>query len=94
MGKCLGEELKKRGYTSVHLVSHSLGAWVIDAAADKLTPEGIKTHLTFLDAYVPDGDKNGGSSEIVPHLRNNSFRTQAVACHIRVRYYRMPTIST
>lgn len=62
VGNCLGDELLKHkgDYSSIHFVSHSLGAWVIDAAADKLTPEGIKTHLTFLDAYVLDPNKNRG----------------------------------
>ncbi len=39
----------------VHLIGHSAGSWVIDAAAKRIVKErpGVEVHLTFLDAYVP-----------------------------------------
>lgn len=51
VGRCLVQELD--GFKRIHFIAHSLGSWVVDAAADELTPRGIETHLTFLDAYSP-----------------------------------------
>jgi hypothetical protein len=51
IGDCLGAALA--GHQRIHFVTHSLGAWAVDQAADVLTPKGKKTHLTFMDAYVP-----------------------------------------
>jgi hypothetical protein len=40
----------------VHLIGHSAGSWVINAAANMIAREtDAEIHLTFLDAYVPDG---------------------------------------
>jgi len=40
----------------VHLVGHSAGSWVVNAAAEIIAKEtAADIHITFLDAYVPDG---------------------------------------
>ncbi len=40
----------------VHLIGHSAGAWVVNAAAEVIAQKtNAEIHLTFLDAYVPDG---------------------------------------
>jgi len=40
----------------VHLVGHSAGTWLVNAAADIIAKEtNAHIHITFLDAYVPDG---------------------------------------
>ncbi|MCE5186855.1 MAG: hypothetical protein LLF76_12090 [Planctomycetaceae bacterium] len=46
-----------RPFTHIHLVGHSAGTWVIQSAARRLAqafPLAV-FHLTFLDAYVPNG---------------------------------------
>lgn len=50
--------LKLSGSTRhIHFVGHSVGSWVINTAARRIVKEcpGVSLHLTFLDAYVPDG---------------------------------------
>ncbi len=40
----------------VHLIGHSAGAWVVNAAAEVIAQKtDAEIHITFLDAYVPDG---------------------------------------
>lgn len=40
----------------VHLVGHSAGAWVVHAAAEVVARQtNADIHITYLDAYVPDG---------------------------------------
>lgn len=48
-------ELEK-GFTHIHFIGHSAGAWVIDSAAKQMAAAMPQAdfHLTFLDAYVPD----------------------------------------
>lgn len=43
--------------THVHLIGHSAGSWVIDSAARRIAQQrpNVSIHLTFLDAYVPQG---------------------------------------
>jgi hypothetical protein len=38
VGLCLGARLKGMNLGSIHLISHSLGAWVIDVATDLMGP--------------------------------------------------------
>ncbi|MBN1508682.1 MAG: hypothetical protein JW955_17675 [Sedimentisphaerales bacterium] len=56
-GPYLGQEILRlsRQWRHIHLIGHSAGAWVIDAAALRIADEThADVHLTFLDAYVPD----------------------------------------
>ena len=40
----------------VHLIGHSAGTWLVNAAARTIAEQtNADVHLTFLDAYVPDG---------------------------------------
>jgi len=40
----------------VHLIGHSAGTWLVNAAAQIIAQDTqADIHLTFLDAYVPDG---------------------------------------
>ena len=40
----------------VHLIGHSAGSWVVNAAAEIVATETkADIHITFLDAYVPNG---------------------------------------
>lgn len=57
IGRCVA--FKLLGFERVHFITHSLGSWLVDAAADILTPQGTKTHLTFLDSYVPNSSLVG-----------------------------------
>lgn len=45
----------------IHFVGHSAGSWVIDSAAKRIVKErpDISLHMTFLDAYIPDGWESG-----------------------------------
>lgn len=44
-------------FAHVHLLGHSAGSWVIDSAARRIARQrpAASIHLTFLDAYVPQG---------------------------------------
>ncbi len=45
-----------KNWRHVHLIGHSAGAWVVNAAAETIAREtAAEIHITFLDAYVPDG---------------------------------------
>jgi hypothetical protein len=45
-----------RNWQHVHLIGHSAGAWVVNAAAEIIAGDTkADIHITFLDAYVPDG---------------------------------------
>jgi len=58
VGPQLGREILQlsRDWRHVHFVGHSAGSWAVDAAA-KIVARETKAdiHITFLDAYVPDG---------------------------------------
>jgi hypothetical protein len=68
VGNCLAAELA--GYSRVHFIAHSLGSWVIDTAADQLTPKGVRTHLTFLDAYSPAESEIGKLGDRATHAEH------------------------
>jgi hypothetical protein len=58
VGPQLGEEIMRlsRNWQHVHLIGHSAGAWVVNAAAEGIAAQTrASIHITFLDAYVPDG---------------------------------------
>jgi len=58
VGPQLGQEIIRMsaGWRHVHLVGHSAGAWVVNAAAEIVAAQSAADiHITFLDAYVPDG---------------------------------------
>ena len=47
-----------RNWRHVHLIGHSAGSWAVNAAAEIIATETqASIHITFLDAYVPDGWK-------------------------------------
>jgi hypothetical protein len=58
IGPLLGQKIVSlsRDWRHVHLIGHSAGAWVVNAAAETVAREtSAEIHITFLDAYVPDG---------------------------------------
>lgn len=58
MGPLLGRRIVQlsKDWRHVHLVGHSAGSWVVNAAAEVIAAETeADIHITFLDAYVPDG---------------------------------------
>jgi hypothetical protein len=58
VGPRLGEEIVglSPNWRHVHLIGHSAGAWVVNAAAETVTSRtNAEIHINFLDAYVPDG---------------------------------------
>jgi len=61
IGRSLADWMHENGldrYSTVHLIGHSAGAWVIDSMANGL-PSSI-SHLTFLDACVSKGKETIG----------------------------------
>jgi len=58
VGPQLGRRIVQlsRAWRHVHLIGHSAGAWTVNAAAEIIARETeANIHITFLDAYVPDG---------------------------------------
>ena len=58
VGPQLGREILRlsRDWRHVHFIGHSAGAWVVSAAAEIVAAQtDADIHITFLDAYVPDG---------------------------------------
>lgn len=58
MGPQLGRQIVglSRQWRHVHLVGHSAGSWLINEAAGVVAQQtSASVHLTFLDAYVPQG---------------------------------------
>ncbi|OHA16858.1 MAG: hypothetical protein A3C79_00835 [Candidatus Taylorbacteria bacterium RIFCSPHIGHO2_02_FULL_45_28] len=53
-GKMLGDCIAAQGWTHVHLISHSAGAGLIQAASERIKALSPSTtvHCTFLDPYV------------------------------------------
>ncbi|MCH8042807.1 MAG: hypothetical protein IID44_03725 [Planctomycetes bacterium] len=58
-GEALGAQLANLDYDHIHFVGHSAGARLITAAAEKvqLLSASTSIHLTYLDAFVPRGDR-------------------------------------
>ena len=57
-GPWLGNKIVtlSKNWRHVHLIGHSAGAWVVNAAAETIARQTTaEIHITFLDAYVPDG---------------------------------------
>jgi hypothetical protein len=58
VGPQLGDQIVSLSnhWRHVHLIGHSAGCWVLNEAA-KIVAErtDAEIHMTFLDAYVPDG---------------------------------------
>jgi hypothetical protein len=57
-GPALGHKIVRlsEDWRHVHLIGHSAGAWVVNAAAETVAREtNAEIHVTFLDAYVPGG---------------------------------------
>ncbi len=57
-GPELGEKIVglSQNWRHVHLIGHSAGVWVVNAAAEIVADRTeASIHITFLDAYVPDG---------------------------------------
>lgn len=57
-GPLLGEKIVQlsENWRHVHLIGHSAGAWGVSAAAEIVASRtDASIHMTFLDAYVPDG---------------------------------------
>ncbi|MDI6450274.1 hypothetical protein [Anaerobaca lacustris] len=58
VGPALGHKIVglSENWQHVHLIGHSAGAWVVNAAAEIVAREtNAEIHVTFLDAYVPGG---------------------------------------
>lgn len=58
VGPQLGRRIVRlsNDWQHVHFIGHSAGAWVVNAAAEIVAAETMaEIHITFLDAYVPDG---------------------------------------
>ncbi len=58
VGPALGQTIVglSENWRHVHLIGHSAGAWVANAAAEIVAREtNAEIHITFLDAYVPGG---------------------------------------
>jgi len=58
VGPQLGRQILKlsKNWRHVHLIGHSAGSWTVNAAAEIIARETqADIHITFLDAYVPDG---------------------------------------
>ncbi len=54
LGERLGSYLVGQNYSRFHLIGHSAGSWLIEAAAEKLESiPGATIHTTFLDSYAP-----------------------------------------
>ena len=61
LGKTLGQKIKAYNYGYVHLIGHSAGAKLIEAAKDQIkgSGAGAKVLLTFLDAFDKNNNKAG-----------------------------------
>jgi len=58
VGPQLGHRIVRlsNDWQHVHFIGHSAGAWVVNIAAEVVAAETTADiHITFLDAYVPDG---------------------------------------
>ncbi|UCD50669.1 MAG: hypothetical protein JSW27_24490 [Phycisphaerales bacterium] len=58
IGPHLGRKIVglSKDWQHVHFIGHSAGAWVVNGAAEIVAAETTaEIHITFLDAYVPDG---------------------------------------
>lgn len=69
VGRCLAYDVAAASYGSVHLIAHSLGAWVADALADELRVLGSTAFVqaTLLDAYGLASDDLGDSADFTEH---------------------------
>jgi len=68
-GPLLGRKILQlsQNWKHIHLIGHSAGAWVINEAAKVITRQTpANIHLTFLDAYVP----NGWDENVLTHGHN------------------------
>ena len=83
----IGRMIRDYGYDSVQLIGHSAGAWLIDGIADVLDATQTDIHVTFLDAFTPEGfanDLGDGSywaesttfTETCPLIRTSVIRPQ------------------
>ncbi len=73
-GPQLGREIVtlSRGWRHIHLIGHSAGCWLVNAAAQVIAAEtDADIHLTFLDAYIPAGwdERELGQLPPRPHGR-------------------------
>ena len=77
LGRDLGNDISMSGYEVVHMIGHSTGAAIIDAAsiAIKNSIPTTKVHLTFLDAYHPNGPASeyGIKSDWAEHYVDTRF---------------------
>ncbi len=51
-GNKLGKALSSQGWSHIHLIAHSAGAGLIQAATDVIKPSATTVHCTFLDPFV------------------------------------------
>lgn len=81
-GRGLAQVIDKNvGYRYIHLIGHSAGAKVINEAALQLAVKknrrGIErpfVHVTFLDAFTPEGDEYGAMpNNFLPHVFEHYF---------------------
>lgn len=78
IGWQIGTLIESQAYTDVHLIGHSAGSWLIDAASDKIKEldPSITVQTTFLDAYVPiiaSPGSLGDSADYAEHFVDQSF---------------------
>ncbi|MDR3561447.1 MAG: hypothetical protein P4N59_08425, partial [Negativicutes bacterium] len=53
LGPKIGAQIIAQGYSQVHLIGHSAGAWLANSIAQYLNLNGIPATTTLLDAFVP-----------------------------------------
>jgi hypothetical protein len=76
VGPQLGRQIVRlsRNWRHVHFVGHSAGSWVINAAAEIVARETeADIHITFLDAYVPDGWDESVLGQLANRSRENCW---------------------
>ena len=76
VGPHLGREILRLSshWRHVHLVGHSAGSWVVNAAAEIIAKEtAADIHITFLDAYVPDGWDESALGRCVGQTRGRAW---------------------
>ena len=57
-GYWLGQHLAPQGWSHIHFIGHSAGSWLVEQAAMAIREHADSEptiHITFLDAYVPQG---------------------------------------
>jgi hypothetical protein len=75
IGQRLAYFLRQQEYETLHLIGHSAGSWLVDAIADSMESSTVDTHLTFLDAFVPNsgGDLGDRADWVEQYVNDEIF---------------------